>query len=74
MKSPDKYKSAIKARLKEAIKNSEYPYWKISRLSGVGQTTIDGYLYHDTVPRSDKLAALCAVLEVDPAWVMGLID
>ncbi|MDE7164926.1 MAG: helix-turn-helix domain-containing protein [Clostridiales bacterium] len=64
----------IRERLIEAIKLSGMPYSEIARQVNVKQPTISQYLSGKAMPALDTFAKLCKVLDVDPAYILGLTD
>lgn len=64
----------IKERLQEAIKGSGKSQTAIAKLLGIGQQTISEYLRGKSMPALDTFANLCAVLDVDPAYILCLTD
>ncbi len=64
----------IRERLQEAIKGSGKSQTAIAKLLGIGQQTISEYLRGKSMPALDTFANLCAVLDVDPAYILCLTD
>lgn len=64
----------IRERLIEAIKLSGLSYSEIARKINVKQPTVSQYLSGKAMPALDTFANLCEVLDVDPAYILGLSD
>ncbi|MBD5584738.1 MAG: helix-turn-helix transcriptional regulator [Clostridia bacterium] len=64
----------IKSRLKEAIQQSGISQTKLAEMLSVSQSCVAHYVKGDILPRIDKFAYLCEILEVDPAYLLGLED
>lgn len=64
----------IRARLIEAIKQSGMTQTAISQKLGVHHSAIGQYLSGRAMPALDTFANLCAVLDVDPAYILCLTD
>lgn len=64
----------IRERLIEAIKLSGLSYSEIARQIKVKQPTVSQYLAGKAMPALDTFANLCRVLDVDPAYILGLSD
>ncbi len=64
----------IRKRLQEVIKASGLTQTELARHLGVGQQTISEYLHNRSMPALDTFANLCIVLDVDPAYILGVED
>lgn len=64
----------IRKRLAEAIILSGLSQTEIASKLGVKQPTISQYVSGDVFPALDTFANLCEVLDVDPAYILGLSD
>ncbi len=62
----------IQARIGESIKESGMTQTEIGKKLGISQQTISHYVKGDKMPALDTFANLCALLDVDPAYVLGL--
>ena len=62
----------IQSRLAEAIRQSEYSQSEIARRVGIKQSQISFYKHGKKMPALDTFARLCEVLEVDPAYILGI--
>ena len=62
----------IQSRLAEAIRQSEYSQSEIARRVGIKQSQISCYKHGKKRPALDTFARLCEVLEVDPAYILGI--
>ena len=64
----------IHQRLAEELKQSGLSQTEIGTRIGVSQQTISHYLKGDKMPALDTFANLCAALDADPAYILGLTD
>ena len=64
----------IRARLQEAIRQSGKSQTAIAKQIGIGQQTISEYLHGKSMPALDTFANLCAVLDVEPAYILCLTN
>lgn len=64
----------IRERLQAAIKQSGQSQNALAKQIGVGQQTISEYLRGKSMPALDTFANLCAVLDVDPAYILCLTN
>ena len=64
--------SQIQQRLAEAIRQSGMTQKEIAQKMQVGQQMISQYLLGKKMPALDTFAHLCAVLDVDPAYILCL--
>lgn len=64
----------IQQRLAEAIKHSGLTQTEIAKKLSITQQTISHYVKGDKMPALDTFANLCAILDVDPAYILGLSD
>lgn len=60
--------------LKRQLKQSGLSQTEIGTRIGVSQQTISHYLKGDKMPALDTFANLCAALDADPAYILGLTD
>ena len=63
----------IRARLTEAIKTSGMTQRELADKLGIKQPTVGQYLSGRCMPALDTFANLCAVLDIDPAYILCLI-
>lgn len=66
--------SEIRARLQEVIKSSGISQLELARKLNVSHQTIGQYLSGRSMPALDTFANLCIVLDVDPAYILGVED
>ncbi len=66
--------SQIQQRLAEAIRQSGMTQKEIAQKMQVSQQMISQYLLGKKMPALDTFANLCAVLDVDPAYILCLQD
>lgn len=64
----------IRVRLQEAIRQSGMTQTELAKKTGVIQQSIAQYLSGRAMPALDTFANLCAVLDVDPAYILCLTD
>lgn len=64
----------IRARLIESIKQSGMTQTAIANALGINPTQICSYTKGRKMPALDTFANLCAVLDVDPAYILCLTD
>lgn len=64
----------IRSRLIEAIKLSELSQTELAKKLNVKQPTVSMYLSGKAMPALDTFADICAVLDVDPAYILGITD
>lgn len=64
----------IRRRLQEAIRQSGMTQTELAKKTGVIQQSIAQYLSGRAMPALDTFANLCAVLDVDPAYILCLTD
>lgn len=64
----------IRGRLQEAIRQSGMTQTELTKKTGVIQQSIAQYLSGRAMPALDTFANLCAVLDVDPAYILCLTD
>ena len=62
----------IQARISEEIKNSKLSQTEIAKAIGVNQSQISCYLHGKKMPALDTFANLCQVLDVSPAYLLGI--
>ena len=66
--------SRIQQRLAEASRQSGMTQTEIAAKVGIKQPTVGQYLSGRSMPALDTFANLCAVLDVDPAYILCLQD
>ena len=64
----------IQQRIAEAIRQSGLTQTELARRLHIKQPTVGQYLSGRATPALDTFANLCAVLEADPAYMLGLED
>ena len=64
----------IRARLNEVIRQSGLSQTELAKRLNVNSATISHYVKGDKLPALDTFANLCAVLDVDPAYILCLCD
>jgi len=64
----------IRSRLIEAIKLSKMSQSDIAKKLNIKQPTVSQYLSGRAMPALDTFANLCVVLDVDPAYILGIED
>lgn len=64
----------IRSRLIEAIKLSELSQTELAKKLNVKQPTVSMYLSGKAMPALDTFANICAVLDVNPAYILGITD
>ena len=64
----------IRARLGEVIKASGLSQTELARRLNIKQPTIGQYLSGRAMPALDTFANICIVLDVDPAYILGVAD
>lgn len=64
----------IRERLIETIKQSGQTQTEIAKTLNIKQQTVACYLSGRAMPALDTFANLCAVLDVDPAYILCLTD
>lgn len=64
----------IHDKLAEAIRESGLTQTALAKRLGVSQPTIGQYLSGRSMPALDTFANLCAVLDVDPAYILCLTN
>mgnify|MGYP004479425395 CR=1 FL=1 len=64
----------IHDKLVEAIRESGLTQTALAKRLGVSQPTIGQYLSGRSMPALDTFANLCAVLDVDPAYILCLTN
>lgn len=62
----------IRERLQEEIRNSKLSQTEIANRLGIKQPTVGQYLSGRAMPALDTFANLCAILDVDPAYILCL--
>ena len=64
----------IRERLQAAIKQSGQSQTALAKRLNISQQTISHYIKGDKMPALDTFANLCAVLDVDPAYIRCLTN
>ena len=64
----------IRERLIEAIKQSGLSQTEIAKRLGIKQPTVGQYLSGRAMPALDTFANLCEILDLDPAYILGLTN
>lgn len=64
----------IKERLKNAITQSGISQTELARRLSITQSCVAHYVKGDSIPSLETFAALCEVLDEDPAYLLGLED
>lgn len=64
----------IRGRLQEAIKQSGMTQTELAKKLNIYQSAVGQYLSGRAMPALDTFANLCAVLDVDPAYILCLTD
>ena len=64
----------IRSRLMEAIRQSGLTQTELANKLNISQPSIGQYLSGRAMPALDTFANLCVVLDVDPAYILGLKD
>ena len=64
----------IQQRIAEAIKQSGMSQTALAKRISVSQQTISHYIKGDKLPALDTFANLCAVLDIDPAYILCLTN
>ena len=62
----------IQKRLAETIKQSGLTQTELANKLNVRQQTISKYIKGTVFPALDTFANLCAVIDADPAYILGL--
>jgi len=64
----------IRSRLIEAIKLSNMSQSEFAEKLNIKQPTVSQYLSGRAMPALDTFANLCVILDVDPAYILGIED
>lgn len=64
----------IRARLQEAIKQSGLTQTELAKRLNIYQSAVGQYLSGRAMPALDTFANLCAVLDVEPAYILCLTN
>ena len=64
----------IRERLQAAIRQSGLTQTELAKRLKIGQQTISEYLRGKSMPAIDTFANLCAILDVEPAYILCLTD
>lgn len=67
-------KATFVDRLNEVLKQKEISQSELSRLTGISQSTLNGWINGQYIPRQDKVDVLAKALRVSPAYLMGWDD
>mgnify|MGYP001067729169 CR=1 FL=1 len=51
--------------VRTALKNRKYPYYVISKISGVPVSTIEGFMYSNRIPLWENMVALGQALDIE---------
>ena len=62
----------IRERMIEAIKQSGLSVTEIANKLSIKQPTVSQYLSGRIMPALDTFANLCVILDVDPAYILGI--
>ncbi len=64
----------ISDRIFERIRQMDMTQKEFSEETGIKQSTISEWKKNGTNPTSDKIMAICQVLEVTPEWLLSGVD
>ncbi len=64
----------IRERLSEAINESDLSHRQIAEKVNIKPATLSQYLSGRAMPALDTFANLCIVLDLDPSYILGLIN
>lgn len=64
----------IRERLQEAIRQSGMTQTELAKRLNIYQSAVGQYLSGRAMPALDTFANLCAVLDVDPAYILCLTN
>lgn len=64
----------IKNRLKDAIKQSGISQSALSRQLSLSPSCIAHYVKGDILPSLETFTDICKILDVDPAYLLGIED
>ena len=64
----------IRKRLIEAIRLSGIPQVELARRLNIKPPTLSQYISGRAMPALDTFANLCKLLDVDPAYILGVTD
>lgn len=64
----------IRTRLQEVIKASGMSQTELARQLNIKQQAVGQYLSGRAMPALDTFANLCIVLDIDPAYILGIED
>ncbi len=64
----------IRTRIQDAIKHSGMTQTELAKRLNIYQSAVGQYLSGRAMPALDTFANLCAVLDVDPAYILCLTD
>ncbi len=62
----------IQKRIIEAIKQSGISQTELAKKLNIKQPTVNNYLSGKAMPALDTFANLCVVLDIDPAYILGI--
>ena len=66
--------SVFSERLRAAMEERGFTQIKLSEMTDIPKSAISQYLSDRFKPKRDRTYLICRVLEVDPAWLLGLSD
>lgn len=64
----------ISERIFERLRQIDMTQKEFSEASGIQQSTISEWKKKKTNPSSDKILAICRVLDVSPEWLLSGVD
>jgi transcriptional regulator with XRE-family HTH domain len=64
----------ISERIFERLRQIDMTQKEFSEASGIQQSTISEWKKKKTNPSSDKILAICKVLDVSPEWLLSGVD
>ena len=64
----------IRERLTDAIRLCGLTQTELARRLGINQSTVAQYLSGRAMPALDTFARLCAVLDVEPSYILCITD
>lgn len=62
----------IKRRLKEALSQSGLSQVELAKKLNISQSCIAHYIKGDILPSLDKFTDICALLDLDASYILGL--
>lgn len=66
--------SVFSERLRTTMEERGFTQIRLSEMTGIPKSAISQYLSDRFKPKRDRTYLICRVLEVDPAWLLGLSD